>query len=255
MSVRHFINLAYLGTSFHGWQRQPADMSVQQRLEEALSMVFRKPLVVVGAGRTDAEVNASMMIAHVDLPYEVADDKQLVRSLNSILGYDIAIRWIHPVHSDAHARFDAVSRTYHYYAHCGRSPFSRGLSWAAPPNLDFEKMNRAAEILLTTHDFTSFSKLHTDVKTNICHVTTAQWQRIDNVLDPNVEQWVFVITADRFLRNMVRAVVGTLVDVGRGKLSIEQFQNVIDLKNRCAAGTSMPGTPLFLHNIEYPYPI
>lgn len=252
---RHFIRLAYLGARFHGWQIQPHDVSVQQCVEDALSTIFRTRVAIVGAGRTDAGVNASMMIAHTDLPEVINSDTTLVRSLNSILGPDIVVNWVHPANPDAHARFDAVARTYHYYAHRSRTPFACGLSWPAPPTLDFDLMNKAAAMLLNVSDFTSFSKLHTDVKTNICRVTEAHWQRISNMYDPTVEQWVFVITADRFLRNMVRAVVGTLVDVGRGKISLDDFAAIIEAKNRCAAGTSMPPSPLFLHNIEYPYPI
>ena len=176
---RHFINLAYLGAPFHGWQTQPNAVSVQQCLEEALSTLQRRRVEVVGAGRTDAGVNASMMIAHADLNDTVTDDTQLVRALNSLLGPHIAVRWVHPVHATAHARFDAVARTYRYFAHVGRNPFVQGLSWQAPPTLDFEAMNRAARQLLEVSDFTSFAKLHTDVKTNICHVTKAEWQRLD----------------------------------------------------------------------------
>lgn len=253
--TRHFINLSYLGARFHGWQIQPGDISVQQRMEEALSTVLRTPVAVVGAGRTDTGVNASMMMAHADLPLRVDDDTRLVRALNSILGPDIAIRWIHPVHPDAHARFDAVERTYHYYVHRGRTPFASGLSWAAPPALDFDRMNVAASQLLEVEDFTSFAKLHTDTKTNICHVGRALWMPVANMYDPTVDQWVFEISADRFLRNMVRAVVGTLVDVGRGKLSPEGFADIIAARDRCAAGTSMPPGPLFLHDVRYPYPV
>lgn len=253
--TRHFINLSYLGARFHGWQIQPGDISVQQRMEEALSTVLRTPVAVVGAGRTDAGVNASMMMAHADLPLRVDDDTRLVRALNSILGPDIAIRWIHPVHPDAHARFDAVERTYHYYVHRGRTPFASGLSWPAPPALDFERMNLAAAQLLEVEDFTSFAKLHTDTKTNICHVGRALWMPVANMYDPTVDQWVFEISADRFLRNMVRAVVGTLVDVGRGKLSPQVFADIIAAHDRCAAGTSMPPGPLFLHDVRYPYPV
>ncbi len=256
MPVRHFITLAYLGARFHGWQVQPNAPSVQGAVEKALSTLFRTPLSVTGAGRTDAGVNASMMVAHVDLPERVEDDSRLVRSLNSLLGRDIAVRSVHPVHPDAHARFDATSRTYHYYAHTKRNPFVGVLSWLAPAGLDFDMMNRAAETLLHTSDFTSFSKLHTDVKTNICRVSAASWRRVraEERL-PGTPEWVFEITADRFLRNMVRAVVGTLVEVGRGKLSLGGFREVIERRDRCAAGTSMPGTPLFLHRITYPYDI
>jgi tRNA pseudouridine38-40 synthase len=253
---RHFINMAFLGKPFHGWQVQPNAVSVQEVVEKALSTLYREPIAIVGAGRTDAGVNASMMIAHVDLPARVDDDTRLVRSLNSMLGSAIAVKSVHPVAADAHARFDATSRTYHYYAHTGRNPFSCELSWQAPPSLNFDAMNCAAQLLLETTDFTSFSKLHTDVKTNNCNVTKAVWRRVGaEERLPMAPEWVFEITADRFLRNMVRAVVGTLVDVGRGKLTVDGFRQVISEKNRCAAGTSMPPCPLFLHNITYPYPI
>lgn len=252
---RYFIELAYLGEPYHGWQIQPNAISVQQRIEEALSTLLRQPVPIVGAGRTDAGVNASRMIAHADFPALVADPERFVRSLNSILGPTIAIRRIAPVHPEAHARFDAIERTYHYYAHTGRSPFAGSLSWQAPPALDFEAMNRAAALLLDTSDFTSFSKLHTDVKTNICSVTRARWERMpDPYGETGVERWCFEISADRFLRNMVRAVVGTLVDVGRGKIGLPEFRAIIDRRDRCAAGTSMPPGPLFLHDIKYPYP-
>jgi tRNA pseudouridine38-40 synthase len=251
-SKRYFIELAYNGGPFHGWQRQPGDMSVQQAIEEALAMVLRLPgIAITGAGRTDAGVNASQMIAHVDLPDSIvvneSTEGRLLRGLNSLLAPNIVIYQIRQVHADAHARFDAVSRSYRYYAHTLRTPFAGGFSWLAPANLDFEQMNRAAEILLETEDFTSFSKLHTDVKTNICHVTHALWREFQPT------KWVFEITADRFLRNMVRAVVGTLVEVGRGKLTIEGFREVIERRDRCAAGTSMPAGPLFLHEVKYPY--
>lgn len=252
---RHFINMAYLGAPFHGWQIQPNASSVQECVERALATLFRREVPVVGAGRTDAGVNASMMIAHADLPGRIDDDTKLVRALNSILGRNIAVRWVHPVHNDAHARFDAVSRTYHYYAHTVRNPFAGNLSWLAPASLDFDMMNQAALELLHTDDFTSFAKLHTDVKTNICRVSRARWVRLADAGFPGSPEWAFEITADRFLRNMVRSVVGTLVDVGRGKLSVDGFREVIARRDRCAAGTSMPGEPLFLHNIEYPYPV
>lgn len=248
------MNLAYLGRNFHGWQRQPNAPSVQQALEEALATVLRTPVPVTGAGRTDAGVNASTMIAHIDLPEPLTDDTRLVRAINSIVGPDIAVRWIRPVHADAHARFDATSRTYHYYAHTGRNPFAGGLSWQAPDTLDFDAMNRAATLLLTTSDFTSFAKLHTDVKTNICKVTCARWRHpMEGERVPGAATWIFEITADRFLRNMVRAITGTLVDVGRGKLTIGDFADIIGRRDRCAAGTSMPGEPLFLHSVTYPY--
>ncbi|MBD5225019.1 MAG: tRNA pseudouridine(38-40) synthase TruA [Bacteroidales bacterium] len=252
--ARYFMNLAYLGRNFHGWQRQPNAISVQEKLETALSTVTRTEVAVTGAGRTDAGVNASTMIAHFDLPEANADEVKLVRAINAIIGPDIALQWIRKVHHDAHARFDATSRTYHYYAHTDRNPFAGGLSWQAPATLDFEAMNHAAAILMEISDFTSFAKLHTDAKTNICNVTTARWRRpMPGERVPGAATWIFEITADRFLRNMVRAIVGTLVDVGRGKIDEKEFREIIERKDRCAAGTSMPGEPLFLHNITYPY--
>lgn len=239
------MQLSYRGAPFHGWQSQPGEVTVQSVLEDALSMILRRPMKITGAGRTDAGVNARMMVAHFDVDPPLADPAGLVRKLNAVVGKDIAVQKIWEVAPDSHARFDAVSRTYHYYAVTEKTPFFYPLSWKAPATLDFEAMNRAAEILLETSDFTSFSKLHTDVKTNICRVTYARWERLGD------HEWVFVITADRFLRNMVRAVVGTLVEVGRGKMSIERFREVIDRRDRCAAGTSMPGEALFLWEVKY----
>lgn len=265
---RYFMQLAYNGLTFHGWQRQPSAMSVQQAIEEAMATALRLPQVAItGAGRTDAGVSAACMVAHFDLPATTRlsgdYEQKILRALNSLLAPNIVIYKIWEVASDAHARFDAISRTYRYFAHTARSPFTGEMSWLAPANLDFEAMNQAAKVLLETEDFTSFSKLHTDVKTNICHVTHAAWRAQvegdSNTVAPDAiasgkpTRWVFEITADRFLRNMVRAVVGTLVEVGRGKLTIDGFRNVIERRDRCAAGTSMPAGPLFLHDIKYPY--
>ena len=241
------MKLAYRGANFHGWQSQPNAVSVQSTIEDALTTIMRTPIKITGAGRTDTGVNARMMIAHFDVEQPLPSPDGLVKALNSLVGKDIAIYSISPVHDDAHARFDATSRTYHYYIHTEKSPFLYPLSWQAPVNLNFELMNKAAEILLGIDDFTSFAKLHTDVKTNICKVTYAKWEQISE------NQWMFVITADRFLRNMVRAVVGTLVDVGRGKITIQQFADIISAKDRCAAGTSMPAQALFLWDVTYPY--
>ncbi len=245
--MRYFMHLAYNGAPFHGWQSQPNAVSVQSTIEEALSTIMREPIKIVGAGRTDAGVNAHSMVAHFDVEKPIVNTDSLVRGLNSLIGRDIAIYSIKEVHDDAHARFDATSRTYHYYAHAEKSPFLYDLSWQAPATLDYEKMNEAAMSLLETDDFTSFAKLHADNKTNICRVTYAKWEPLGD------GRWVFVITADRFLRNMVRAVVGTLVEVGRGKISIEGFRHIIDKKDRCSAGTSMPGHALFLWDVKYPY--
>ncbi|MBD5321179.1 MAG: tRNA pseudouridine(38-40) synthase TruA [Bacteroides sp.] len=243
------MRLSYRGEPYHGWQCQPGDVTVQEVIETALSKVMRRPMKIVGAGRTDAGVNARMMIAHFDVSEPLADPARLVGSLNALVGRDIAIQEVYRVPDDMHARFDATSRTYHYYAIGEKSPFFYPLSWKAPAGLDYDAMNRAAQLLLETSDFTSFAKLHTDAKTNICRVTHAHWHRIETL---GGEGWVFVITADRFLRNMVRAVVGTLVEVGRGKISVEEFGRIIERRDRCAAGTSMPAQALYLWEVTYP---
>ena len=241
------MRLSYNGINYCGWQIQPHDPSVQETLESALATLLRAATPITGAGRTDTGVNAKMMVAHFDVQAPIADIPLFVRSLNGILPRDIAVHDIVKVHDDAHARFDANSRTYKYFTHCYKSPFLYPLSWQCRPGLDYDLMNEAAERLLDYTDFTSFSKLHTDVKTNNCCVTHARWEK-------EGEQWVFTITADRFLRNMVRAVVGTLIDVGTHKISIDRFCEIIEEKDRCLAGTSMPGHALFLWNITYPYP-
>lgn len=246
---RWMMRLAYNGAPYHGWQSQPGGVAtVQSALEDALGKVLRRPTAITGAGRTDTGVSARMMVAHFDTDDDAAvNAATLPRALGAITGPDIVVDKVWAVSGDMHARFSATSRTYRYFALTHRSPFFHRLAWTAPPNLDFEAMNRAAEILLETEDFTSFSKLHTDVKTNICHVTRARWTRV-----PDTEgAWMFEITADRFLRNMVRAVVGTLVEVGRGKMSIERFREVIAAKDRCAAGTSMPAHALYLWEVTY----
>ena len=241
------MHLSYCGAPFHGWQVQPNAVSVQEVIEDALTKVLRRPTAITGAGRTDTGVNARSMVAHFDAP-AIANPSATVRALNSIVGRDIAIHSITPVHPEAHARFDATSRTYHYYVSTRKTPFFHRLCWQAPPSLDFDAMNRAAKLLLETRDFTSFAKLHTDNKTNICHVTEARWVKLD--LDGG---YLFIITADRFLRNMVRAVVGTRVDVGRGKRSLDDFRSVIEARDRCSAGTSMPAHALYLWDVTYPY--
>lgn len=244
--MRYFLRLAYRGEPFHGWQSQPNAISVQQTVEEALSTALRVPVPIVGAGRTDAGVNAREMFAHFDVDLPIEDPRRLLLSLNRLCGRDIALYDLLPVKEDAHARFDAVRREYKYFVTLRKSPFLYPLSWQAPPWLDFDAMNEAAKILLETDDFTSFAKLHSDAKTNICRVTVAQWDEVA----PGVR--AFTIAADRFLRNMVRAVVGTLVDVGRGKLSLDGFRDIIARKDRCAAGTSMPPQALYLWRVEYP---
>ncbi|MDE6318079.1 MAG: tRNA pseudouridine(38-40) synthase TruA [Muribaculaceae bacterium] len=266
---RYFIRLSYDGSAYHGWQVQPGAVTVQQSVEEALGKVLRRPTPIVGAGRTDAGVNARLMVAHADMPEEIVDrDKgRFIRSLNSLTGRDIAIHDIQEAAPDAHARFDAKRRTYRYFVHHGCDPFLRHYSLDIAP-LDYTAMNEAAALLLDVDDFTSFAKLHADTRTNICRVDTARWVKVGASLPDgagmSVEDGViasgpgapgcqdyFEISAGRFLRNMVRAVVGTLVEVGRGKMTLDRFRSVIDRRDRCEAGTSMPPNPLFLWNVEY----
>ena len=245
--MRYFLDLSYLGARFHGWQVQPGVVTVQSTIEDALARLFRQPVAIVGAGRTDAGVNARRMVAHLDLPQAVEPSERFLHSLNALCGPDIAIHSMRPVADDAHARFDAIERSYRYFVHTAKDPFCGPLSWQAPPMLDFEAMSHAAQSLIGRRDFTSFSKLHTDVKTNICDLRSARWVQTD------ATHWYFEIVADRFLRNMVRAVVGTLVNVGRSKITVPQVVDILEARDRCAAGESMPGTPLFLWDVKYPY--
>lgn len=226
---------------------QPNAVSVQEEVERVLSTVLRTAVSIVGAGRTDAGVNAREMYAHFDYDGELPEKGRFLVSLNRLVGPDIAILDIIPVHDGAHARFDATRRTYKYFVAFEKTPFFYPLSWHCPNGLDIDMMNDAAALLLETDDFTSFAKLHSDAKTNICKVTKAEW-----VMEGE-SMAVFTITADRFLRNMVRAVVGTLVDVGRGKLSVDGFRKIIERKDRCSAGQSMPGEALFLWEVKYDY--
>jgi tRNA pseudouridine38-40 synthase len=239
---RYFIYLSYNGANYCGWQNQPNGVSVQQKIEESLQILLRRPVAITGAGRTDAGVHARMMVAHFDWDGVFIE---LTDKLNRILPPDISIQKIIQVQPEAHARFDAISRTYQYYVSFHKDPFDYPFHYRLNRPLNFDLMNKAASVLLEYTDFTSFSKLHTDVKTNLCRIIQAGWKQTGDI-------WVFTITADRFLRNMVRAIVGTLFDVGLGKLSIEGFREVIEVKNRTKAGTSVPGNALFLTNIDYP---
>lgn len=245
--MRFFIELSYDGTAYHGWQIQPNGKSVQETLQQALKMLLHENIAVTGAGRTDAGVHAAMMVAHFDLSFPPQGDLErgLVYRLNGVLPHDIAIHRIYEVPDDMHARFSARARTYYYYVHTRKSPFLRDRSWRLVHTPDFEAMNRAAATLFEYEDFTSFSKLNTDTKTNICHITSARWVQLADY------EWRFEITADRFLRNMVRAIVGTLMEVGRGQLTIDGFRQVIECKDRCAAGDSVPARGLFLQRVDY----
>lgn len=245
MKKRYFIYLSYKGTAYHGWQTQPNGISVQEVLSKALSTVLRTDIEIVGAGRTDTGVHAKLMVAHFDFDGKLPMLTSFASKLNSILPKDIAISKIIEVKADAHARFDATSRKYEYHLITQKNVFKNDYAARFNENLNFELMNLAAATLMEYRDFTSFSKLHTDAKTNNCVIMHAQWTK-------NEDEWIFTIQADRFLRNMVRAVVGTLLEVGRGKMSIEQFREVIELKNRCKAGTSVPAQGLYLVDIQYP---
>lgn len=252
--MRYFIQLSYDGTGYHGWQVQPNGVSVQEVLQKALSTLLRQPTEVTGAGRTDAGVHASMMVAHFDWPAAhegeggeetPLDCTQLTYKLNRLLPPDVAVQAVRPVGPEMHARFSATRRTYHYYIHTHKDPFLRGYSWQVNVPLDFALMNEAAQVLLEYSDFTSFSKTGTDVKTNICQLTEARWEQ----LKPG--EWRFTVSANRFLRNMVRAIVGTLVEVGRHRMTISQMRHAIEAKDRQRAGESVPGHALYLTNIEY----
>ncbi len=246
--VRYFIHLAYDGTNYKGWQIQPNGTTVQEVLTYALKMILRQEVSVVGAGRTDAGVHAHSFYAHLDLDVDFLQTEleQFVYKLNRFLPVDITIYDFFRVPPYLHARFSPISRSYKYYISQNRDPFVRNYAWYRFGNIDMEAMNRAAAMLLQITDFTSFSKLHTQTKTNNCNVTEAYWEQTPSGL-------VFTITADRFLRNMVRAIVGTLLDVGLGKISHDDFVRIIYSKNRCSAGESVPARGLFLYEISYDF--
>lgn len=241
---RYFVTLSYDGEAYHGWQVQPNGNSVQAEMERALTTILRQPTTVVGAGRTDAGVHARMMVAHFDSEGDI-DCQQLAYRLNRLLPRDISVSRVEPVDSDKHARFSAVERTYHYYVHTEKNPFLRRYSCELHYPLDFALMNEAAAMLLQYSDFGAFCKAHADVKTTLCRVTRAQWHQT------GPSEWFFEISANRFLRNMVRAVVGTLIDVGRHRLTLDGFRTVVEKGTRTAAGESMPANALFLERIDY----
>lgn len=257
--MRYFLELSYNGASFHGWQSQPNAISVQSTIEKGLSTILKEKIGIIGAGRTDSGVHARQMYAHFDFNGNLNDNERFLLSLNSLVGKNIEIKKLFIVDNEAHSRFDATERTYKYIVNFHKNPFLKDFCWHSPTYLDIDKMNEASEILLNTQDFTSFAKLHSDTKTNFCDVRKAIWKPISqdkevyDFLGNLSEGIVFTISADRFLRNMVRAIVGTLVEVGRHKLSINDFKCIIEEKNRCAAGSSMPANALFLWHISYPF--
>lgn len=245
---RYFIFLQYKGTAYHGWQIQPNAVTVQQVLEEKLFILLKNKIETTGAGRTDTGVHAREFAAHFDLENPLIDKEHFLYKINSLLPYDISAYDIREVNNQANTRFDAISRTYEYHLTTVKDPFLTEYAYLFPWGLDIEKMNEASSKLFLYNDFTSFSKLHTDVKTNNCRIFYAQWVQNNNRL-------VFTITADRFLRNMVRAIVGTLIEVGKNKISIDEFCQIIERKNRCLAGMSVPAHGLYLTKIEYPHTI
>ena len=244
--MRYFIELSYNGRAYHGWQIQPNAITVQEVIEKALSKLLRQDITIVGAGRTDAGVHATQMFAHFDVNHSI--DDQLAYRLNAFLPKDIAIHDIFRVTDEAHARFDALSRTYIYKVSQNKNVFSYDFAYALGNALDIDKMNEACDILYVYKDFKCFSKAHTDVKAYNCEIMSANWKSDDG-------QLFFTIKADRFLRNMVRAIVGTMINIGTGKLEVDDLHHIIKSKNRGEAGYSVPAHGLYLNKIEYPLSI
>ena len=241
---RYFLHISFDGTNYHGWQIQPNGISVQEKLQQCLSTILRQPIEVTGAGRTDTGVHAKTMVCHIDFIGKL-DCNQTCFRLNRILPADICCNHIEEVNSDLHARFSANSRTYRYFIHTRKIPFSRYYSVEMTYPLNFNAMNEAAAYLLEVTDFKAFCKAGADNKTTLCHITKAQWIKQDE------DSWYFEITANRFLRNMVRAIVGTLINVGRGQLSFNDFKNIVNYGSRSDSGESMPAHGLFLWDITY----
>ncbi len=246
MKTRYFIYISFKGTSYHGWQIQPNSLTIQEILDNALSTVFNEEISATGAGRTDAGVHALVFCAHFEsISPDIADNKNNIFRLNRFLPKDIAVNGIFKVVPDAHARFSAVSRTYKYFISMGKDPFLEDSAWFIHGKINLNIMNKACLVLMKYSDFTSFSRLHSDAKTNLCSIFSAYWDKKDIIL-------VFTIKADRFLRNMVRAIVGTMIAAGTGKIGLEEFENIIQARDRCRAGQSAPAKGLFLTDIEYP---
>jgi len=242
---RYFLQLSFNGKNFHGWQLQANAHSVQAELNNALSTLLKAVIETVGCGRTDTGVHAKKFFAHFDTLVAIGD-KDFTYHLNCLLPFEIAAQQLYPVADDAHARYDAIARTYSYYVHHVKNPFLNETSYFFPYVVDFELMNEAAALLLQYNNFGCFSKSRTQVKTDICKITSAKWSK-------GGEQLIFEITADRFLRNMVRAIAGTLLDIGEKHISIDDFKNIIEKGSRSNAGVSVPAHGLFLENVVYPF--
>ena len=239
------MQISFNGTRYHGWQVQPNALTVQEMIEKALALLLDEEISVTGAGRTDTGVHAAFYMLHFETSRTISSHNQLVYRLNRFLPSDIAVQKVFEVSNEAHARFSAVSRTYTYYLSAVKAPFHNDTCYVYPVPLDIRAMNDAAGTLKEYEDFTSFSRLHSDVKTNNCRIIHAEWIK-------NGDMLVFTIQADRFLRNMVRAIVGTLLKAGRGEITTKDFRKIIELKNRGAAGASAPARGLFLSGIQYP---
>jgi tRNA pseudouridine38-40 synthase len=247
--ARYFLTLSYNGREYNGWQVQDnTPNTVEQVLEEKLSMLLKEDIDLIGCGRTDAGVHARNYVAHFDTNTAdlISNKAHWIYKFNTVLPAGIAVSDIRKVRESAHARFDATARMYYYFISRKKDPFRDEYTWYVYGDIDFEIMNKAAEQLLGKHDFTSFSKLHTQTKTNICTISKAVWQKYGE------EEWRFTITADRFLRGMVRAIVGTLVMVGKSKMTINDFSNIIKAMDRQKAGNNAPANALFLTGIHYP---
>lgn len=244
-AMRYFVKLSYKGTQYHGWQIQPNATTIQEVLQNAFSVILPENIHIIGAGRTDTGVHAKNFIAHFDIHKPIDDLEKLIFKLNSFLPKDIAIHKIYRVKEDAHARFSAISRTYEYHMHTRKDPFLNGYSYRLIQTLDIDLLNKASQSLFDYEDFTSFSKLHTDTKTNNCRIMRAEWIQNKNRL-------FFYIQADRFLRNMVRAICGTLLEVGSKKIGFNEFRTIIESKDRQKAGVSVPAEGLYLTEIKYP---
>lgn len=241
--MRYFLEIAYKGTNYHGWQIQNNANSVQEELNKALHLVLRKPIETLASGRTDAGVHAEQQFAHIELDFPIYEN--LVYKLNRVLPHDIVIKNYYPVTETAHARFDAISRTYEYRINCIKSPFLINLSYFFHQPLDIQKMNEACAFLLSENDFQSFSKVHTDVNHFLCKIHQAFWQEKDQML-------IFTIEGNRFLRGMVRAIVGTMLEVGLSRMSVKEFHSILLSKDRKKAGRAAPPDGLFLTKIKYP---
>jgi tRNA pseudouridine38-40 synthase len=245
-NLRYFIFISYKGTFYHGWQIQPNSVTVQKLLDETLTTILSEKITTIGAGRTDTGVHAKVFCAHFDsLSSDLDKHKDLIYKLNSYLPRDISVTSLRKVRPEANARFSALSRTYKYFISRIKDPFSEDASWHLHGNINVDKMNEASKLLQKYSDFTSFSRLHTDVKTNNCKISSAFWEEESNRL-------IFTIRADRFLRNMFRAIVGTLIEIGFGKMELKEFEEIINAKDRGKAGKSAPAKGLFLTEIEYP---